>query len=97
LRDECYTSTECNQPNYRSPSWPFGLGANRKGATAFNDVSGRWSAPWNATITLGINNLFDKKPSPLYSAKALGYNGAAGLDPGLDIDRYFYVSYQQKF
>lgn len=97
LRDECYTSTECNEPNYRSPSWPFGVGANRKGATAFNDVSGRWSAPWNATITLGINNLFDKKPSPLYSAKALGYNGAAGLDPALDIDRYFYVSYQQKF
>ena len=97
LRDECYSKTECNQPNYRSPSWPFGVGANRKGAIAYNDVSGRWNAPWNATFTIGVNNLFDKKPSPLYSAKDLGYNGAVGFDPELDIDRYIYVSYQQKF
>ncbi|MBU6246356.1 MAG: TonB-dependent receptor [Xanthomonadaceae bacterium] len=97
LRDECYTRFECNQPNYRSPSWPFGVGANRKGAISYNDVSGYWKAPWNATLSIGINNVFDKKPSPLYSAKDLGYNGAVGFDPELDIDRYIYVSYQQKF
>lgn len=97
LRDECYTKTECNQPDYRSPSWPFGVGANRKGAISYNDVNAHWNAPWNATFTVGVNNLFDKKPSPLYSAKDLGYNGAVGFDPALDIARYVYVSYQQKF
>jgi iron complex outermembrane receptor protein len=97
LRDECYSAQECNQPDYTSPSWPFGLGANRKGATTFNDLNLHWSAPWNGTVTLGVNNIFDKKPANLYSAKDLGFNGAVGLDPGLDIDRYWYVSYQQKF
>lgn len=97
LRDECFTAAECNQPNYTSPSWPFGIGANRKGALAFNDLNAHWNAPWNGTVTLGVNNLFNKKPSALYSAKDLSYNGAVGLDPELDIDRYWYASYEQKF
>jgi hypothetical protein len=78
-------------------SWPFGVGANRKGATAYSDGSAHWSAPWNATLTSGINNLLDKEPAPLYLDKAPRYNGAAGLDPDLDSDRDFHGSYQQKF
>lgn len=97
LRDECYSKNECNQPDYTSPSWPFGKGANRKGATALNDLNAHWNAPWNGTITAGVNNILNKKPSPLYSAKDLGVNGAVGLDPELDIDRFWYVSYTQKF
>jgi iron complex outermembrane receptor protein len=97
LRDECYTQYECNQPDYTSPSWPFGTGANRKGATSFNDLNAHWNAPWNGTVTAGVNNIFNKQPASLYSAKDLGLNGAVGLDPGLDIDRYWYVSYEQRF
>lgn len=97
LRDECYSKNECNEPGYTSPSWPFGTGANRKGALAYNDLNAHWDAPWNGTLTAGVNNIFDKKPAPLYSAKDLGVNGAVGLDPGLDIDRFWYVSYTQKF
>jgi hypothetical protein len=48
-------------------------------------------------VSVGVNNIFDKKPSQLYSAKDLGVNGAVGLDPELDITRYWYVSYEQKF
>ena len=97
LRDECYSADECNEPNYTSPSWPFGRGANRKGATAFNDLNVHWNAPWNATLAMGVNNVFDKKPANIYSAKDLGFNGAVSLDPAMDIDRYWYVSYEQKF
>lgn len=97
LRDECYSQDECNEPDYTSPSWDFGTGANREGAITFNDLNAHWSAPWKGTVSIGVNNVFDKKPSELYSAKDLGVNGAVGLDPELDITRYWYVSYEQKF
>jgi iron complex outermembrane receptor protein len=97
VRDECYSADECNEPDYTSPSWPFGTGANRKGAMAFNDLNMHWSAPWQATFSIGVNNIFNKKPAPLYSAKDLSYNGAVGLDPELDISRFVYASYEQKF
>lgn len=97
LRDYCYSSTECNQPNYNSPSWDGGVGAQRRGATAFNDIQVRWQAPWNAQIAAGVNNVFAKKPSLLYYANFNGYNNASSIDPNLDLDRYFYVRYTQKF
>ncbi|MFK2903578.1 TonB-dependent receptor [Dyella ginsengisoli] len=96
IRDVCYSASECNQPNYTSPSWGY-TGANRHGATAFNDVQVRWNAPWNGQFRLGINNVFNKQPSVNYLANQLGYNSASSVDPNLDLDRYFYVGYTQKF
>jgi hypothetical protein len=32
-----------------------------------------------------------------YLANQLGYNSASSVDPNLDLDRYFYVGYTQKF
>ena len=96
VRDVCYSDSECNEPNYTSPSWGY-IGANRHGATAFNDVQFRWNAPWNGQFRVGINNVFNKQPSVNYLANQLGYNSASSVDPNLDLDRYFYVGYTQKF
>ena len=99
VRDVCWDATagiECNQPDYTSPSWGQ-VGANRHGATAFNDVQFRWNAPWNGQFRVGVNNVFDKKPSINYQANILGYNSASSVDPNLDLDRYWYVGYTQKF
>jgi len=96
FRDLCWDAEagiECNQPNYTSPTWGT-IGANRKGAIVFNDVQARWNAPWNATISVGINNLFDRRPPLTYS---VNNSDASSYDPALDLTRYFYVSYNQKF
>ncbi|HEY5849346.1 MAG TPA: TonB-dependent receptor, partial [Lysobacter sp.] len=40
------------------------------GATTYHDASVYWNAPWNAKVTLGINNIFDKNPPIVLNAFA---------------------------
>lgn len=94
FRDLCWdVGVECNQPNYTSPTWGV-VGANRKGAIVFNDVQFRWNAPWNAAISVGVNNVFNRRPPVTYS---VSNSDASSYDPALDLTRYFYVGYNQKF
>ncbi len=65
---------------------------NRIGSTTYHDVSAYWKAPWNAQITLGINNLFEKEPPRSVDAFANSF------DPQYEVPgRFFYVRYSQKF
>ncbi len=96
FRDECWSAPdiECNEPNYNGHSWPYGVGANRKGAIIYNDAQARYELPWKANIAFGIRNIFDKHPPTTYSVN----NSSTGLlDPTLDLDRYFYLQYNQRF
>jgi len=100
LKDSCYDNTpgslvECNMPNYTNPSLG-GFGVNQKGSVTFNDAQVHYSAPWKGTFTLGVNNIFDKK-GPIYYNVTKSGNGSPPYNPAFDIDRYFYVSYNQKF
>jgi iron complex outermembrane receptor protein len=61
-------------------------------ATTYHDVSAYWNAPWNAKITVGVNNLFAKDP-PL-SASSF----ANSFDPQFEVPgRFYYLRYAQKF
>ena len=94
IRDACVFDGECNQPNYQGPSWPYGIGANRKGALTFNDAQARYELPWKANVAVGIRDIFDKHPTTIYTVN----NSSTGLiDPTQDLGRYFYVQYNQKF
>ncbi len=96
-RDACWESdVECNQPNYEGKSWGD-VGANRKGAIVFNDAQLRYSFPWNGRLSVGVKNIFDKKPPTSYSAYLDGANSASAVDPLLDLDRYIYIQYTRKF
>ncbi len=58
----------------------------------YSDVSVYWKAPWNAKVTLGINNLFDED-APF---SALASNNS--FDPAYDVPgQFFYLSYNQRF
>ncbi|TAL71357.1 MAG: TonB-dependent receptor [Rhodanobacter sp.] len=93
FRDWCWESdVECNQPNYEGKNW--GVGANRKGAIVFHDMQFRYNTPWNGSVQVGINNVFGKDRPITYS---VGNSSATSYDPALDIDRYFYLRYTQKF
>ena len=63
------------------------------GSNTFNDLQVRWRAPWEATISVGANNVFDRVGPVMYSQPSanVSYYG------GFDIGRFFYVKYTQDF
>ncbi|MDG2519076.1 TonB-dependent receptor [Lysobacter soli] len=65
---------------------------HRMGGTTYHDVSAYWNAPWNAKVTIGLNNVFDKDPPIAYSAFANSFDPQYEL-PG----QFFYFRYSQKF
>lgn len=82
---------ECNMPGH----WANGTKGNynRTGANTFHDLQVRWTAPWNGTISVGANNVFDHEGPVLYSDPSSQYDYYGGFDIG----RFYYVRYQQKF
>jgi iron complex outermembrane recepter protein len=103
LQENCTNAVnpmaQCSDPN----GLPFnvdGLGStglevvptNKIASTTYHDAQVRWSAPWNATLSGGIRNLFDRDPPVAISASNNSF------DPSYDIPgRFFYMSYTQKF
>lgn len=65
----------------------------RTGSTTFNDVQLRWEAPWNATVAVGANNVFEKVGPVMYTQPSanVSYYG------GFDIGRFLYMKYTQRF
>jgi iron complex outermembrane receptor protein len=100
LKDICYNNTpgsqvECSSPNYTNPWWS-GYGMSQKGSVAFNDAQFRYTAPWKGVFSVGVNNIFNKK-GPFYYSVTTSGTGSSPYNPAFDIDRYWYVSYNQKF
>lgn len=82
---------ECNMPGHVENGVIFN--ANRTGANTFHDVQFRYNAPWNGTISVGANNLFNHVGPNLYTAPNSQYSYYGGFDIG----RFYYVRYNQKF
>ncbi|MFC5741575.1 TonB-dependent receptor plug domain-containing protein [Dyella tabacisoli] len=94
MKERCVAvaMAECNDRNHVAPD----TGARplrRVASTIFNDMQFRWNAPWNATIALGANNVFDKVGPTMYSQP----NSAFPYYGGFDIGRFYYLKYQQRF
>ncbi|QDE40464.1 TonB-dependent receptor [Luteibacter pinisoli] len=96
LKDSCWSSTEeCNEPDTLNVISGV-TGVSRKGGVAFNDAQFRWMTPWDGSIRVGINNVFARK-GPLYYNVSSAGGGSPPYNPAFDIDRYFYIGYQQRF
>ncbi|HZH42997.1 MAG TPA: TonB-dependent receptor [Lysobacter sp.] len=63
------------------------------GSNTFNDVQFRWEAPWNATIAVGANNVFEKVGPVMYTQPSANVSYYGGFDVG----RFWYVKYTQRF
>jgi iron complex outermembrane recepter protein len=83
---------ECNIPGYVSRTGAVS-NLNRVGSNTFNDVQVRWQAPWNATISLGANNVFNHLGPPMYGQP----NANVSYHGEFDIGRFVYARYQQRF
>ncbi len=84
---------ECNSPDERAPWYEGSRDYNYLGSTTFHDVQFRYDAPWNATVALGINNVFEKYGPAMYTAP----NSQFAYYGGYDIGRFVYLKYQQRF
>ncbi len=91
---------ECNDIGYRPTGNLPGQGVesdisrrNRVGANTFHDLQVRWRAPWNATVAIGANNLFEHYGPVMYSGpgSSFPYYGA------YDFGRFWYAKYTQRF
>lgn len=82
---------ECNMPQIMHNG--VVINANDTGSNTFNDVQLRYNAPWNATIAIGANNVFDHFAAPLYTAP----NSLYAYYGGFDIGRFYYLRYVQDF
>ncbi|KAF1717241.1 TonB-dependent receptor domain-containing protein [Pseudoxanthomonas wuyuanensis] len=93
-KEECFFDEHCSHPNYQAP-WTQGsvVPMNRVGSVTFHDLQVSWSAPWNARIAIGANNVFGKDPPIFFTSPASGFSFYGGHDLG----RFLYARYQQKF
>ncbi|MEI2456167.1 TonB-dependent receptor domain-containing protein [Lysobacter firmicutimachus] len=66
---------------------------NRHGSTTFNDVQFRWNTPWDASVALGVNNVFKRYGPVMYTQPSsnVSYYG------GFDVGRFVYLKYTQRF
>jgi iron complex outermembrane receptor protein len=85
----------CSDPD-RFIDGPTGLptaaAENKLGGTTYHDASIYTKLPWNAKVTLGVNNLFDKEPPLSFQAFANSF------DPQYEVPGQFvYLQYNQKF
>ncbi|MFC3552345.1 TonB-dependent receptor plug domain-containing protein [Lysobacter cavernae] len=84
----------CTLPNYSAPDTGGNITPmNEIGANTFHDLQVRWNAPWNATVSVGANNVFDHQAAPEYDQPNSGYSYYGGYDIG----RFVYMKYQQRF
>ncbi len=82
----------CSDPDRVDPATGDAAAQNVLGGTTYHDVSGYWNAPWNARITLGINNIGDKNPPVSFTTFANSF------DPQYEVPgRFYYLQYNQRF
>jgi iron complex outermembrane recepter protein len=104
LKEACYNEAfsafPCTLPNYYLP----GVGVTpitQIPSVTFNDVQVSWKAPWNATISLGANNIFNRVGPYVYGLFQVGSSSNTdnffAYDPSYDYGRFVYLRYTQKF
>ncbi|MCC4618426.1 TonB-dependent receptor [Xanthomonas campestris pv. asclepiadis] len=65
---------------------------NHVPSVTYTDISAYWKAPWNARVTVGVNNAFDRDPPQSATAFANSFDSQYEI-PG----RFYYMRYTQKF
>ncbi len=63
------------------------------GSNTFHDVQVSWKAPWNATIAIGANNVFDHQGPIMFTSP----NSDFAYYGGFDYSRFIYAKYVQRF
>ena len=89
------TAFPCTLPNYYAP----GVGPTPQTQIAsitFNDAQVYWNAPWNATVSLGVNDIFNRVSPNVYGGYQSG-DTPFDFNSSYDLGRFVYMRYQQRF
>lgn len=81
----------CNAPDHIANGEDDPL--RKTGSNTFHDLQVNWKAPWDATIAVGANNVFNHRGALQYSAP----NSDFAYYGGFDIGRFIYMKYTQRF
>ncbi|HEY0503100.1 MAG TPA: TonB-dependent receptor [Lysobacter sp.] len=98
-KETCLQATffpeECSNPEFAAanPSPAQARAINEHGSNTFHDLEFRWKAPWNATVAIGANNVFDHVGPVVYAQP----NANVSYQGQFDIGRFIYMKYQQRF
>ena len=93
INNSCVTGRPCTDPDRYQNGETAPI--NRMGSNTFHNLQVSYNAPWDATVSVGVDNVLDREAAIMYSND----NVSTGFPyyPEFDIGRFMYVRYQQKF
>lgn len=93
INDGCVANRPCSEPDrfQNGETAP----RNRLGSNTFHNLQVSYNAPWDATVSLGVDNVFDREAAIMFN----GGNVSTGFPyyPEFDIGRFMYMRYTQRF
>ncbi len=93
-KESCVFETRCTLPDFQAPDTQGTVTPlTELGAVTFHDVQVSYAAPWNATISVGANNVFNKVGPLMFDQPSSNFSYYGGYDIG----RFIYLKYNQKF
>ena len=82
----------CSDPTQSVSIGGVDVPKNYVPSVTLTDIAVGWKAPWNADISVGVRNVFDRTPPVSYSAFSNSFF------PDYDIPgRFIYARYRQRF
>ncbi|HEY5851468.1 MAG TPA: TonB-dependent receptor, partial [Lysobacter sp.] len=94
MEEPCVTARPCTQPDHMANG--EGDAIRTVGSNTFHDLQFNWQAPWNATVAIGANNVFDHQ-GPLLFANTASRSSDFPYYGAFDVGRFVYLKYQQRF
>ncbi|CAG4969661.1 TonB-dependent receptor plug domain-containing protein [Lysobacter zhanggongensis] len=91
MNESCVTNRPCTDPDRYSNGEP--AAQRHTGSNTFHDLQLNWQAPWNATVAVGANNVFDHAGPIMFTQPNSNYPYYGGFEIG----RFVYMKYQQRF
>ncbi len=91
MDESCIRNRPCTNPEHISNG--EGDAIRKTGSNTFHDLQVSWKAPWDATVAVGANNLFNHQGPIMFSAP----NSSFPYYGGFDIGRFLYMKYTQRF
>ncbi|KRG46592.1 TonB-dependent receptor [Stenotrophomonas panacihumi] len=91
MKESCVTNRPCTDPDHYANGEPDPV--RWTGSNTFHDLQVSWKAPWNATIAIGANNVFDHQGPIMFSSP----NSDFAYYGGFDYSRFIYAKYVQRF
>ena len=94
MKESCVTNRPCTSPDHMANGEPDAI--REVGSNTFHDVQVNYKTPWNGTVAVGANNVFDHQGPLMFSNSSFRHSDFPYYG-GFDIGRFVYIKYTQRF